>query len=108
VGIDLGTTFSVIAIRTDEGTKVFRDKQGRALVPSGVYFGQDGSERDQRALLFCIYVSIPFAMLSYIMWIIEYILIFKRNTKQKLTLILIFYVHIMSPRCARWACGQGI
>jgi molecular chaperone DnaK (HSP70) len=51
VGIDLGTTFSVIAIRTDEGTKVFRDKQGRALVPSGVYFGQDGSERDSRALL---------------------------------------------------------
>jgi molecular chaperone DnaK (HSP70) len=57
VGIDLGTTFSVIAIRTDEGTKVFRDKQGRALVPSGVYFGQDGSERDSRALLLyiCLY-----------------------------------------------------
>mmetsp|Transcript_30564 Transcript_30564/g.68531 ORF Transcript_30564/g.68531 Transcript_30564/m.68531 type:complete len:534 (+) Transcript_30564:198-1799(+) len=42
VGIDLGTTFSVIALRTPNGTDVLRDADGRALVPSAVYFGPNG------------------------------------------------------------------
>jgi hypothetical protein len=42
VGIDLGTTFSVVALRNGAVTDVLRDSQGRALVPSAVYFGADG------------------------------------------------------------------
>ena len=36
VGIDLGTTFSVIALRTGNTTDVLRDEANRALVPSAV------------------------------------------------------------------------
>jgi len=43
VGIDLGTTYSVIAIRTEAGMQVLRDEDDRALVPSAVYFAPDGS-----------------------------------------------------------------
>jgi len=42
VGIDLGTTYSVIAIKTDSGVNVLRDNKGRALIPSAVYFAENG------------------------------------------------------------------
>ena len=42
VGIDLGTTFSVIALRTGNTTDVLRDEANRALVPSAVYFAPGG------------------------------------------------------------------
>lgn len=43
VGIDLGTTFSVIALRTADGVTVLRDHNNRALVPSIVYFPDNGT-----------------------------------------------------------------
>jgi molecular chaperone DnaK (HSP70) len=43
VGIDLGTTYSVVALRNGLHTDVLRDASGRALVPSAVYFAPDGS-----------------------------------------------------------------
>ena len=42
VGIDLGTTYSVVALRSGQATDVLRDADGRALVPSAVYFAPDG------------------------------------------------------------------
>jgi hypothetical protein len=39
----LGTTFSVVAIRGAAGSYALRDEEGRALVPSAVYFAPDGS-----------------------------------------------------------------
>ena len=42
VGIDLGTTNSVVAISRDEKPEVLRDKSGgNAIVPSVVYYGED-------------------------------------------------------------------
>src|SRR5437773_734691 len=38
VGIDLGTTNSLVAYMTESGPQVIRDEQGNALVPSIVYF----------------------------------------------------------------------
>jgi Fe-S protein assembly chaperone HscA len=43
VGIDLGTTNSLVAYMSDDGPQVIRDEQGNALVPSIVYF--DAAER---------------------------------------------------------------
>ena len=43
VGIDLGTTFSVIALRTADGVTVLRDEKNRALIPSIVYFRGNGT-----------------------------------------------------------------
>ncbi len=43
VGIDLGTTNSVVAIRGDGHTEVLRDGDGRSLVPSVVAYAADGS-----------------------------------------------------------------
>ena len=43
VGIDLGTTFSVVAIRGASESYALRDEEGRALVPSAVYFAPNGS-----------------------------------------------------------------
>ncbi len=43
VGIDLGTTNSVVAISTDGNPEVLRDDDGRALVPSIVAYAPDGS-----------------------------------------------------------------
>ena len=43
VGIDLGTTNSVVAISTGNKPEVLRDAQGRALVPSVVAFAPDGT-----------------------------------------------------------------
>lgn len=42
VGIDLGTTYSAVALRSGKVTDVLLDAQGRALVPSAVYFAPDG------------------------------------------------------------------
>jgi molecular chaperone HscA len=43
VGIDLGTTNSVVAISRDGAAKVLRDENGSALVPSVVAYAPDGS-----------------------------------------------------------------
>lgn len=41
VGIDLGTTNSLIAYMSDNGPEVIRDQSGNGLVPSIVYYDQD-------------------------------------------------------------------
>lgn len=43
VGIDLGTTNSVVAIGEDAGPRVLRDENGIGLVPSVVAYAADGS-----------------------------------------------------------------
>ena len=43
VGIDLGTTNSVVAVSTDQKSEVLRDDNGTALVPSIVAYAPDGS-----------------------------------------------------------------
>ncbi len=43
VGIDLGTTHSVVAIGSSEGVEVVHNIHGHALVPSVVYYAEDGS-----------------------------------------------------------------
>jgi len=54
VGIDLGTTNSLVAYMTESGPQVIRDGEGNALVPSIVYYdnaekrllvGEDAGER---------------------------------------------------------------
>src|SRR5687767_9822366 len=42
VGIDLGTTNSVVAIARERQTEVIRDPSGGSLVPSIVAYGEDG------------------------------------------------------------------
>jgi molecular chaperone DnaK (HSP70) len=42
VGIDLGTTNSLAAIRAGKGARVLRDRDGEALIPSVVCFHPDG------------------------------------------------------------------
>jgi molecular chaperone HscA len=42
IGIDLGTTNSVVAIAEDGRPEVVRDEHGAALVPSLVWFDEDG------------------------------------------------------------------
>jgi molecular chaperone HscA len=44
VGIDLGTTHSVVAVAEDSRATVLRDICGGALVPSLVYYGPHGAE----------------------------------------------------------------
>lgn len=44
MGIDLGTTHSVVAIASDEGVEVVHNIHGHALVPSVVYYGESGVE----------------------------------------------------------------
>ncbi|WP_040476646.1 Fe-S protein assembly chaperone HscA [Paramagnetospirillum caucaseum] len=43
VGIDLGTTNSVVALARDGATEVLRDADGKGLIPSVVYYGDDGA-----------------------------------------------------------------
>ena len=43
VGIDLGTTNSVVAFSFDSQVEVLRDENGKALIPSVVYYREDGS-----------------------------------------------------------------
>lgn len=43
VGIDLGTTNSLIGIIEKKGPRLFKDKQGKSLIPSVVSFNEDGS-----------------------------------------------------------------
>ena len=43
VGIDLGTTNSVVAVMGEEGVEVLSDEGGRTLLPSVVHYGHDGS-----------------------------------------------------------------
>jgi len=43
VGIDLGTTHSVVAIASEGGAEVVHNIHGHALVPSVVYYAPDGS-----------------------------------------------------------------
>jgi molecular chaperone HscA len=43
VGIDLGTTNSVVAVSQDGATAVLRDEEGSGLVPSVVAYAADGS-----------------------------------------------------------------
>ena len=43
IGIDLGTTNSVVAVSTDGETEVLRDEDGEALLPSVVAYAADGS-----------------------------------------------------------------
>jgi len=42
VGIDLGTTHSVVAVANDGNVEVIHNIHGHALVPSVVYYGDDG------------------------------------------------------------------
>ena len=52
VGIDLGTTNSVVAVARDGKVEVLRDTQGRALLPSVVAYGDDVAVgHDARAAL---------------------------------------------------------
>lgn len=53
VGIDLGTTNTVVAIATNQAVAVIRDPEGRALLPSVVAFGDqiEVGEEARRALL---------------------------------------------------------
>lgn len=44
VGIDLGTTYSVVAIASGESAEVVHNIHGHALVPSVVYYGAGGIE----------------------------------------------------------------
>jgi len=44
MGIDLGTTHSVVAIASQEGTEVVQNIHGHALVPSVVYYGENSVE----------------------------------------------------------------
>jgi molecular chaperone DnaK (HSP70) len=60
VGIDLGTTNSLVAVCDAAGPRVLLDEAGEALVPSVVHFGSDGEVlvgRNARALA----VSFPLA-----------------------------------------------
>jgi molecular chaperone DnaK (HSP70) len=41
VGIDLGTTNSLVAYMSDEGPEVIRDQSGNGLVPSIVYYDHE-------------------------------------------------------------------
>ncbi len=43
VGIDLGTTFSLVATVQDGGPVVLQDEQGGASVPSVVWYGEEGA-----------------------------------------------------------------
>jgi molecular chaperone HscA len=43
VGIDLGTTNSVVAVSRDGKPEVLRDASGQGLIPSVVAYGEDGS-----------------------------------------------------------------
>ncbi|MGE5548068.1 MAG: Fe-S protein assembly chaperone HscA [Solirubrobacterales bacterium] len=43
VGIDLGTTNSVVAVARDTKAEVLRGADGHALIPSVVHYGEDGS-----------------------------------------------------------------
>ena len=43
VGIDLGTTNSVIAVSSDNNPKILRDSAGMGLVPSIIAYAEDGS-----------------------------------------------------------------
>ena len=43
VGIDLGTTNSVVAIAFEGSVEVLRAADGKALIPSVVHYGDDGS-----------------------------------------------------------------
>ena len=43
VGIDLGTTNSVVAVSRPDGVDVLSDAEGHGLIPSVVYYGLDGS-----------------------------------------------------------------
>jgi molecular chaperone HscA len=43
VGIDLGTTHSVVAVSSGDNTEVLHNIHGHALVPSVVYYAPDGS-----------------------------------------------------------------
>ncbi len=43
IGIDLGTTHSVIAVATEDNCEVIQNIHGHALVPSVVYYAPDGS-----------------------------------------------------------------
>ncbi|MFN9278042.1 MAG: Hsp70 family protein, partial [Planctomycetota bacterium] len=42
LGIDLGTTNSLAAVRAGKGARVLRDRDGEPLVPSVVCFHPDG------------------------------------------------------------------
>ncbi len=44
VGIDLGTTNSLVAVLTDHGPKVIRDRNGSPLIPSVVTVLEDGKQ----------------------------------------------------------------
>ena len=43
IGIDLGTTNSVVAVSSENNLEVLRDVDGNALVPSTIAYAQDGS-----------------------------------------------------------------
>ncbi len=43
IGIDLGTTNSVVVANSNKGSEVLRDERGKALIPSTVAYKTDGS-----------------------------------------------------------------
>lgn len=44
IGIDLGTTFSLIACYKDERVEILSDSYERGLIPSMVYYDPDNGE----------------------------------------------------------------
>ena len=55
LGIDLGTTHSLAAVKTGKGARVIRDRDGHALIPSVVHYPRGGDKplvgRDAKAHL---------------------------------------------------------
>ena len=54
VGVDLGTTFSVVGVKQSGAVSIVRDAQGRALVPSVVAF-LDNGEGMYVCVCVCVY-----------------------------------------------------
>ena len=44
MGIDLGTTHSLVAVVCDDSPQVLSDAKGEKIIPSVVYYGKDGAE----------------------------------------------------------------
>ena len=61
VGVDLGTTFSVVGVKQSGAVSIVRDAQGRALVPSVVAFLDNGE-----GMCVCVYVCVCVSECVYV------------------------------------------
>ena len=48
IGVDLGTTFSVVGVKTGQNVNIIEDKSGRVLFPSVVAFLESGDGKLKR------------------------------------------------------------